>query len=730
MKTKLILFVILVFFCKAGIAQNPEWIFLSKVSYINTIADEDNCVWVGTNAGIVRINKTTGNRDFFDKSNSPIPDSWITTIAIDNNGIKWFGCRNKACIIKFDNYNWTVYDTSNSPLQTQSIESIAIDKSNNVWVSTNKKGIIWKFDGTNWTVFDTTNSSIPYAECIRLCADGNNIWLVCGEELAMFDGTNLTEYTTSNSNISGKKITKIEKDKNGDIWMLHYSGIEKFDGNTFTFYDITNTNFPNAILYSMSIDDDNIIWTGCPSDNIGFLGGIMSFDGNSWTKYDSNNSPISADGVYCVYADNSSSIWFGDKASDKVGRKNGSTWTNYNPYNSELLGMYVQFIVNDKNNGNAFIGYNSSGVNYDWNNWTTLPYYESGCLGITTDLFGNLYIKNRNGIKKYDGTKCSDVPNCPGLHDMYPNIDRLTAITTDSFGDIWMDYIDRVETIYDPTNGSTYYYSHEGLAHFNGNNWSTYNNLNSPLPDGSINQIKIDKNNHIWIGTDEGLIMFDRSNWTVYNTLNSLIPFNYIQSFTIDTSGYIWLVDDNFGFYKFDFVTSTHYPHPSLYPYYSSGTVETDVDGSVWQMTNFRLIHFDGVNWTTFDANNSPIPDNANTLALSIDKFGNKWLGTQFGVLVHKVGGVIIPEKPTIEKELDIKVYPNPFLDAFELDLGMQLKDVKIKIFDVLGRHIYSANYKQIQKISINRINWRSGVYFYQLKSNNKIISSGKLIAE
>jgi len=60
----------------------------------------------------------------------------------------------------------------------------------------------------------------------------------------------------------------------------------------------------------------------------------------------------------------------------------------------------------------------------------------------------------------------------------------------------------------------------------------------------------------------------------------------------------------------------------------------------------------------------------------------------------------------------------------------MQLKDVKIKIFDVLGRHIYSANYKQIQKISINRINWRSGVYFYQLKSNNKIISSGKLIAE
>ena len=735
---KKIIFAVLLFYSSHLIAQNPEWIYLSKVPGIQTIAEDGNFIWIGSCAGALKINRTTGTKVIFDKTNCPFPDSWISNIAIDHYGNKWFSTWNKGVLVKYDDTNWTIYDTSNSPLSGCSIESLTIDSNNVVWISTGcTNGGLIKFDGTNWTLYNTSNSGLTTNYIKSVFSEGGNIWLASVTELIKFDGTNWTLYNTSNSAISGKSIVHIDKDNNGNIWLLHTGGVEKFDGNTFTAYDNTNTNIPNINNTSMSIDANNIIWTGCVAYNYSthVLGGLMSFDGSTWTKYDSSNSVISDEDVSPVYADHFNNIWYGCDNTGMVGRKNGSVWTSYDASNSELNDNYVSQIVSNPD-GKVFIGTKepfSSAlglVKYDWNNWVGLPNYDNTSLTMATDISGNLYIKKRTGIIKYDGANWTNIANTPALQAGYPVGLNLDALATDLSGGIWMDYVDRVDATYDQINHTWTYNPHEGLAHYNGTAWTTFNNLNSLLPDAFINQIVIDDSNIVWVSTENGLIKFDGTNWTIYNTSNSLIPMNNIGSFIFDPVGNIWFSNGRYGFYKFDKTNVVNYTHPYLDPYLSGGILSRDIDGSIWQFTLFDLIHFDGNNWTTYDADNSPIPNSSNVTSLTIDKFGNKWLGTQFGVFVYKHLGVITSTGSYTDRYISVSVYPNPFNDEFEIDFVKQLNKVDVTIYDLLSMPVYSTSLSKVRKIKIPRNNLKSGVYFYQIISDNCIISNGKIIAK
>jgi ligand-binding sensor domain-containing protein len=733
---KNIIFATLLFFSSPLIAQNPEWIYLSKVESIQTITEDENSIWIGSHAGVLKIDKITGARVFFDKTNSPFIDSWIRRIVVDNEGNKWFGSYDKGILVKYDNTNWTVYDTSNSPLSGNAIYNLVVDSNNFIWLTCgNINGPLMKFDGTNWTLYNTSNSGLPSNFIENIFSEGGNIWLSCNGILVKFDGTNWTEYNTSNSAISGKSINQIDKDENENIWLLHYDGVEKFDGNTFTVFDETNTNIPNIRNYSMTIDTNNIIWTGCGSYNYSphILGGLMSFNGNSWTKYDSTNSPINSESAGPVYADHFNNIWFGCGQNGMFGRKSGSTWSSYDASNSELGNRTVRQIVS-ATDGNTYIGtqepYTSGSalVKYDLNNWEALPNYDDQAHFMATDQSNNLYIKQFTGLMKYDGAIWSSIPNTPLLQAACYL--ELKAFATDISGGIWMDYVDRVEEYWDPISHTHYYIPHEGMAHYDGTTWTTFNNLNSPLPDAFINQIVIDEYNIVWVSTETGLFKYDGTNWTVFNTSNSLLPFNNIKSFVFDFEGNIWFSNGRYGFYKFEWTNLVNYTHPYLNIYQSGGTLAIDIDGSIWQYTLFELIKFDGTNWATFDYKNSPIPNSTNLNCLSIDKFGNKWLGTQFGVLVYNQSGIINSINPLPNHNISPSIYPNPFTEEIEIDLITQYNKVVVTLFDLQSRPVYTACLSQAQKIKVPRNNLKSGIYFYQIVSDNCIISNGKIIAK
>jgi ligand-binding sensor domain-containing protein len=54
------------------------------------------------------------------------------------------------------------------------------------------------------------------------------------------------------------------------------------------------------------------------------------------------------------------------------------------------------------------------------------------------------------------------------------------------------------------------------------------------LPDNYVFAIAIDEQRNKWIGTSNGLAKFDGINWTVYDTSNSRLPDNSVNTIAID----------------------------------------------------------------------------------------------------------------------------------------------------------------------------------------------------
>ena len=68
MKEKYIIFIsifISLIFSNITIGQNPEWInYIAGGKKINAIAEEGSYLWIGTDIGLVKLNKIDGNKEF------------------------------------------------------------------------------------------------------------------------------------------------------------------------------------------------------------------------------------------------------------------------------------------------------------------------------------------------------------------------------------------------------------------------------------------------------------------------------------------------------------------------------------------------------------------------------------------------------------------------------------------------------------------------------------------
>jgi len=76
---------------------------------------------------------------------------------------------------------------------------------------------------------------------------------------------------------------------------------------------------------------------------------------------------------------------------------------------------------------------------------------------------------------------------------------------------------------------------------------------------------------------------------------------------------------------------------------YLTNALTIDAQGNIWIGTRSRgLAKFDGETWTVYNTGNSGLPDNW-IRPLAIDRQGNIWISTQIrGLAVYREGGVIL----------------------------------------------------------------------------------------
>jgi len=248
------------------------------------------------------------------------------------------------------------------------------------------------------------------------------------------------------------------------------------------------------------------------------------------------------------------------------------------------------------------------------------------------------------------------------------------SIDTDMTGNIWAGFC------------------YDGFAKFNGVSWSVYNNHNSRLPRNGIHDLRVDQNNVLWLATGKGLVSVFNNQWTVYDTLNSPLTDNLITSIDFSPNGLLWIGTWN-GLANFDgkywntYTTSNSsingneiltvhvdYNNNVWVGTYSDGIAVfngsywqtfdatdcpvfcfpvkciTSANGTIWAGTiegegsntnlNGGFARFNGSVWTSFTNKDYPLVDN-NINCIEIDANGNKWIGTQNGLMVYNENGLV-----------------------------------------------------------------------------------------
>ncbi|HKK87670.1 MAG TPA: T9SS type A sorting domain-containing protein, partial [Saprospiraceae bacterium] len=81
----------------------------------------------------------------------------------------------------------------------------------------------------------------------------------------------------------------------------------------------------------------------------------------------------------------------------------------------------------------------------------------------------------------------------------------------------------------------------------------------------------------------------------------------------------------------------------------------------------------------------------------------------------------------SINEANSVKIYPNPSMDNFMIDLGGHDAGANIKVFDSYGRMVVEQQTEK-QQIELATQQWESGIYFLEIRSENAILTRDKLI--
>jgi Leucine-rich repeat (LRR) protein len=91
----------------------------------------------------------------------------------------------------------------------------------------------------------------------------------------------------------------------------------------------------------------------------------------------------------------------------------------------------------------------------------------------------------------------------------------------------------------------------------------------------------------------------------------------------------------------------------------------------------------------------------------------------------------LLDQTTIIDETIDVSIYPNPFHEKTTLVVkGKDYEQLELSVFDVTGRLVTTTRSSEHNRIELSRNGMTQGVYFYQLKGDNELINTGKVVVQ
>ena len=196
---------------------------------------------------------------------------------------------------------------------------------------------------------------------------------------------------------------------------------------------------------------------------------------------------------------------------------------------------------------------------------------------------------------------------------------------------------DTIRAIAQTADGYLWLGTDEGLARFDGYEFTTFNKANGDLPANSITALAAGADGSLWIGTSNGLAQYRDRQFRTYTTKSGL-PDDAITGLYIDSAGTLWVIAGVHLTRYQDGAFTTFTPGPD-FPVTSVRAVREDQNHDLWVAGFSGIVKMTGGKFVTM-IDSAKLAGDIVT-GMVVDREGNLWIAGSLGVMVRSPNGQI-----------------------------------------------------------------------------------------
>jgi signal transduction histidine kinase/ligand-binding sensor domain-containing protein/DNA-binding response OmpR family regulator len=532
--------------------------YLVKESIIAVTEDENGFIWVATRKELLRLNPSDGYIKPFrhDKNNpSSLSNNQVFSIFTDKKMNVWVGTN--SGIDKYDRSTESFIHYWQNPEQSTyvvggvnkyAVLSFLEDESGIIWAGTFGGLLQFNPEKKEYVFYQNEQgnpNSLSYHIVSALCEDGDNLWIGTSVGLNLFSKKTkkIRQFhhdDNVSSSICSNQINFLLKEKSGTIWIAtEGGGVDKINRTTYPFkqYSINSwrkiKRFSAAPIGGMDRSRDGSIWIATPTTLLNF-----NPESERFKDYNLNKN------IRIVKEDPEGNLWMGINLSSGRGfqkmDKSGSlidVTDSSGKKNTDL----VNCIINDEDSSLWVVTINENSllkVNRYSNKYSVILKLKQQIYSICKGRDGFIWLGTKeNGLLCFDPLHniiikqiLSDIQNPESLSG-----NTILDIYQDEDGIFWLGTNFGLNK-FDPLRQKFIYFSEkDGLPH----NW--------------VYKIFPDKSGNLWLSTHNGVSKFNPADETFinYDVLQGLTAADKAGVGCQDKNGEIYL-DSHGGLTRFD----------------------------------------------------------------------------------------------------------------------------------------------------------------------------------
>jgi ligand-binding sensor domain-containing protein/signal transduction histidine kinase len=260
---------------------------LGKGAVTAAYMEEPDTLWIGTDRGLNRVDRTT---DQVTQVDHPAFARGVSAIAKDGSGHLWFGTNGNG-LVRFDPrsglYLAFAHEASDPrSLNHNRVTALRVDRGGSLWVATDFGLSRWEPATQDFSTFRPQPKGLVQYRSISEDASGA-LWLATSSRgLHRFDpGTGSFKVFDAELRAAHppghNRVNSVHVDRAGTVWAATFRGLGRLDpgDGTFRSYD-SRSGLPADTVVGILEEDDGRLWLSTPN-------GLSRFDprAGSFTNY-------------------------------------------------------------------------------------------------------------------------------------------------------------------------------------------------------------------------------------------------------------------------------------------------------------------------------------------------------------------------------------------------------------------------------------------------------------